>query len=206
MSFAGIQHSRSEKEAAASLYALSNRVGVFSTSNNVVEAFGSDLDMKVFRKHWSLEKVFNPISHIDICSFMATLHLFAEMYFISVSNGFVQAFCICIFSPAAFFIVFPSKGSLSFLLYPNLTLVSFAKARGNLLTNAGGPRKTKMCYFAQGGCRHGQSCLFAHSEEEIGQPRAGNALMHWRGGEASSSVQPYVLTLRISNRQAHFCL
>ena len=64
-------HSRTQADAAASLAALTNQSG-FVTSGHV-QAFGSDLDMKVFRKHWFLEKVFHPIPHIHICSFIFIL-------------------------------------------------------------------------------------------------------------------------------------
>ena len=37
-----------------------------SVSSGYVKAFGSDVDMMVFRKHWSLEKVFHPISPTHI--------------------------------------------------------------------------------------------------------------------------------------------
>ena len=106
--------------------------------------------------------------------------------------------------PSCLFIVFPSKRSVSCFRYPNLTLVSFAKARDDLLTSSGGPRKTKMCYYANKGCKHGNNCRLGHSESEFGQAREGNAFMTWNA--EASSEQPYVLTLRISNRQAHFCL
>ena len=37
-----------------------------SVAAGYVKAFGSDVDMIVFRKHWSLEKVFHPISPTHI--------------------------------------------------------------------------------------------------------------------------------------------
>ena len=105
-----IHPSRSQEDAAASLAALSNKAGTGhgngwegTVSSGYVKALGSDVDMKVFRKHWSLEKVFHPISHIHIRYFISILLLFAVRYFISVSDGVVKLFCTFILCPVAFY-------------------------------------------------------------------------------------------------------
>ena len=68
-----IHVSRTVEDAAEAQAALDEKAGTGygvgwegTVSTGYVKAFGSDVDMKVFRKHWSLEKVFHPISHIHI--------------------------------------------------------------------------------------------------------------------------------------------
>ena len=75
-----IHVSRTEEEATQAQYELNGCRGDItgyggegrrgqwehSVAAGLVKVVGSDVDMIVFRKHWSLEKVFHPISPTHI--------------------------------------------------------------------------------------------------------------------------------------------
>ena len=78
--------------------------------------------------------------------------------------------------------------------------------KGHSKTPAGPPKKTAICKFFTKGCKYGERCIFAHGQAQIGEERGGNDYMTYNQGTSSSwgVESPDVLTLGISNRQAHF--
>jgi hypothetical protein len=110
------------------------------------------------------------------------------VYFIPASNGFVNLCCISILSPSTCDFHFVFKGLCLFTSYLNLALVSYANVAPGGRLSGEGPRKTKLCNFhLEGRCRHEYNCMFAHSVDELGEKRRGNAFMTY-GARATSYV------------------